>query len=92
MPRFLSKLPASLVTSLVLCLLPSIALAQNSAAAKETTIHGGVLVIISYIALWVLIFGFVAFVLRKQASVIADLAEVEGRLDKYFDALPEKPE
>ena len=23
---------------------------------------------------------------------IADLSEVEGRLDKYFDALPEKPE
>lgn len=91
MPRSLQKILLLTTSSLVL-LLPSLALAQNSAAAKETTIHGGVLVIVAYIVLWVLIFGFMATVLRKQASVISDLAEVEARVDKFFDDLPEKPE
>jgi len=91
MPRSLQKILLITTSSLVL-LLPSLALAQNSAAAKETTIHGGVLVIVAYIVLWVLIFGFMATVLRKQASVISDLAEVEARVDKFFDDLPEKPE
>ena len=91
MPRSLQKILLITTSSLVL-LLPSLALAQNSAAAKETTIHGGVLVIVAYIVLWVLIFGFMATVLRKQASVISDLAEAEARADKFFDDLPEKPE
>ncbi len=79
------KNSAFLATIAVVASHPGVVWAQQeSAAAQETSIHGGTLVLAAYICLWVLIFGFVFFVMRRQRAVQDDLEGLERRLDDLF--------
>ena len=66
-------------------LLPSLAWAQGSIASQERTVTGGTLMLLSYLALWILIFGFVAKVLLAQRSLERDLAGLERRMDQLVE-------
>ena len=61
----------------------SSAMAQGT-AASETTIPGGTLVMITYVALW-LIFGGVLFgAIWRQRKLQRDLDQLEGRIDRLL--------
>lgn len=70
----------SLITALTLTS-PSWAFAQENLAAQEKTVAGGDLMLISYLALWLLIFGFVFTVFRAQRGLQADLEQLQRRID-----------
>ena len=79
------RLARILAPSLLILTLPTLAMAQTeSAAAQETSIHGGVLVLASYIVLWVLVFAFVFYVLRTQRRVHDELDGLERRIERLF--------
>lgn len=87
----LRQLATGALTSLLVCS-PTLALAQESAAAQETTVAGGDLMLASYIGLWVLIFAFVALVLRSQRALQSDVDHLERRLDQLLDdSTPKAP-
>ena len=72
------------VISLLLVCLPATGWAQNL-AAQETTVPGGVLMLAAYIALWLMIVGYLVVLSKRQASVDADLEKLRNRLDALLD-------
>ena len=71
----------------VLTSLPTVLLAQGgelSKAARETTVPGGTLALVSYMALWAMLFGYVVYLARQQAQLDTSLEELEGRIDEVF--------
>lgn len=84
MPHHLLKPLLSLGALTGSVAIPALAMAQNSVAAKETSVHGGVLVIITYLILWGMIFGFVALVMMRQKKAAQELSALEKRLDSLF--------
>lgn len=67
--------------TLLLLLTPAWAFAQENIAAQETTITGGDLMLASYLALWLLIFGFVFTIFRSQRALQSDLDQLQRRID-----------
>lgn len=65
----------------LLLLTPSWAFAQENIAAQETTVAGGDLMLVSYLALWLLIFGFVFTIFRSQRALQSDLDQLQRRID-----------
>ena len=72
----------------LLCLLsglsilsPAWSFAQENTAAQETTVTGGDLMLLSYLALWLLIFGFVFTIFRSQRALQSDLDQLQRRID-----------
>lgn len=56
--------------------------AAPSVAEQERTVPGGVLVIISYLVLWLLLLGFMALVWNRQRQAQQELRELERRMDE----------
>lgn len=56
----------------------------TSLAAQETTVPGGVLLIAAYIALWLLFFAYLAFIMRRQQALNKDLENLERRMDEVL--------
>ncbi|QDG53207.1 CcmD family protein [Persicimonas caeni] len=70
-----------------------VAFAQGGAgslAGQETSIPGGTLALAAYIALWILIFGFLMITMRRQRAIDNELTELERRMDEVFDDLDKK--
>lgn len=71
-------------------LLSAVALAQEpaadalSAAARETSVSGGTLMLVAYMALWLMIFGYLAMIMRRQRALSRDLTALERRMDDIF--------
>jgi len=57
------------------------AFADTSRAAQETTMTGGLTMLIVYLLLLALLFGFFVVVLRKQGDLSGQLDELERRVD-----------
>jgi hypothetical protein len=64
--------------------LPQVASAQPSAAAQETTVAGGVLVLAAYLVLWVCFAAYLFVVFRKQRAVSEELRALQERIDESF--------
>jgi CcmD family protein len=64
---------------------PATALAQQSVAAQETTIPGGALVMVAYMALWVALGAYVVFFLMKLRRLHRDLRDLQDKVDAAFD-------
>ena len=61
------------------------AAARTSAAAQERSIPGGTLVVAAYAVLWLLIFGFVFVIMRRQRALDIELEGLEQRMDEVLD-------
>ncbi|WP_230470397.1 CcmD family protein [Lujinxingia vulgaris] len=55
-----------------------------SLASQDTSVPGGTLLMICYIVLWVMIGGYVFFVMRRQKALAEDLERLESRLDEVL--------
>lgn len=67
----------------------SVAFAQG-AAAQETTIHGGTLVMVAYVTLWVIFGGVLLAVLYRQKVLQRELDELDSRMDALLGAVEEE--
>lgn len=56
----------------------------KSLASQDTSVPGGALLLICYMVLWVMIGGYVFFVMRRQKALADDLERLEGRLDEVL--------
>ncbi len=56
-----------------------------SLAAREASVPGGTLLLAAYLALWLLVFGYLAMIMRRQRALSRDLAALERRMDEVFD-------
>jgi CcmD family protein len=54
----------------------------TSLAAQETTVPGGTLLMIAYIALWLLFSGYLFLIMRRQKALSRDLESLERRIDE----------
>lgn len=54
----------------------------TSVAERERTVPGGVLLIASYMVLWLLLFGFMALVWTRQRQAQQELQDLERRMDE----------
>lgn len=64
---------------------PVSALAQEGArAATETTIHGGTLVMVAYLVLWLMFGAVLMVVLHRQRTLQGELDGLEARIDDVF--------
>ena len=68
-----------------LVLMPSVAWAET-VASSETTVPGGVLMLISYLILWVMIVGYLAVLSKRQQVVEEDVETLRHRMDELFNA------
>ncbi len=92
--RLLMKQGLSGVGLVGLSLLSTAAFAQEPAAqaatetlslaARESSVPGGLLMLIAYLALWLLVFGYLAMIMRRQSALSRDLAALERRMDDTF--------
>lgn len=57
-------------------------LEQTSLASQERTLPGGTLALAAYIVLWVLVFGFIFVVMRRQRALNRELESLEQRMDE----------
>ena len=66
---------------------PAVASAQEqlSEAARETSIPGGQLVIVSYIVLWVALLAYVGYLARQQQSLDREIDELEERIEDSLE-------
>ncbi|MBA2661920.1 MAG: hypothetical protein H0U74_06465 [Bradymonadaceae bacterium] len=55
-----------------------------SPAAREVNVAGGTLMIAAYIALWLLVFGYLAMIMRRQRTLSRDLVALERRMDEVL--------
>lgn len=55
-----------------------------SQAARETSVPGGLLMLVAYLALWLMIFGYLAMIMRRQSALSRDLTALERRMDDAF--------
>ena len=56
----------------------------RSLAEQETSVPGGVLLLIAYILLWVILFVVLLLVMNKQRALAAELEVLEQRLERAF--------
>lgn len=68
------------LVTLFIVLLPASALAQGP-ASQDTQVPGGALMLVSYLVLWALMLGYLAYLARKQAALEDDLEGLRKRLD-----------
>lgn len=73
-----SKLIGVMVS--LFCIVPSMAWAQNK-AAEETTITGGTLAIVAYLALWAMLLIYLAVLSGRQKRLDGEIEGLEKRLD-----------
>ena len=67
----------------MMLMVPSQAFAQTVASAEDS-VPGGTLMLVAYLGLWALIIGFLIVLSRRQASLDADIAILEKRLDELL--------
>ncbi len=67
---------------IILCAVP--AMAQGGAAASETTVPGGVLVMITYVVLWVFFGGVLFAAIWRQRKLQRELDGLEDRIDRLL--------
>lgn len=72
------------LTALVLLTGVSQAAAQTSLAAQETSIPGGVLVLVTYLVLWGLFGGYLFMIMRRQRALQRDLEGLDDRIDEVL--------
>lgn len=72
----------------VMLLWSTTASAQASVAAQETTIHGGTLVMATYIVLWLLFGGYLFAIMRRQRTLQREIEHLDGRLDEVLGEQP----
>lgn len=58
--------------------------AQKGAAGAETTIPGGTLVIVGYMVLWVMLGGYLLFVMWRQRRLTDDIEQLRERIDQAY--------
>jgi len=74
-----------LATMLAVTLSGGFASAQEvSLASQDASVPGGALLLICYMVLWVMIGGYVFFVMRRQKALADDLERLESRLDEVL--------
>jgi len=78
------NVPVFITTLTIMVLARSPAWADNVAAA-EKTVPGGTLMMAAYIALWVMILGYVAVLSRRQNALDDDVEALKKRLDDIFE-------
>lgn len=59
---------------------PAQAFAQGP-ASTDTQVPGGMLMLVSYLALWGLMLGYLAHLARKQATIEDDIEALRKRMD-----------
>jgi hypothetical protein len=69
----------------VVVLVPASAWAQASEAAGETTIPGGTLAVVSYMAFWVMLMGFAGYLGWRQKRLSGELETLEHRFDQLLE-------
>ena len=72
------------ILSFCLACAPAAAFAQST-AAKETTIPGGVLVLITYFAFVAMMIGYMAILHMRQRKLDQDIVALEKRLDELAE-------
>lgn len=72
------------LTALVLLTGGSQAAAQTSLASQETSIPGGVLVLVTYLVLWGLFGGYLFMIMRRQRALQRDLEGLDDRIDEVL--------
>ena len=77
------RITASLFT-LTALLWPAVAFAQSD-ASQETTIPGGVLVLITYFVFVALMMGYIAVLHIRQRKLDQDIEALEKRLDELAE-------
>ncbi len=83
----LSRAGARLLPLLLTLSWPAQALAQTqSLASQERAVTGGDLMLAAYVIFWLLIFGFLAYVLRAQRALSRDMDALQARVARELDA------
>lgn len=57
---------------------------DGSVAQQEATIPGGTLVIVGYVILWVMLGGYLLFVMWRQRRLQDDIDALEERIDEAY--------
>ncbi len=60
--------------------LPGVAFAQG-APSEDVQVPGGALMLVSYLVLWALLLGYLAYLARRQSSIEDDLDTLRKRMD-----------
>jgi len=68
------------VISFFLMALPGLAHAQG-APSQDVQVPGGALMLVSYLFLWALLLGYLAYLARRQSSIEDDLDTLRRRMD-----------
>ncbi|MFU8805365.1 MAG: CcmD family protein [Bradymonadaceae bacterium] len=53
-------------------------------ASQEASVPGGVLLMTAYMILWLLFFGYLIFLMRRQKALTRDLENLERRMDEVL--------
>ena len=57
----------------------------ENVAAKESSVPGGTLMLVSYVALWLLIFGYLALLSRRLKKSEDDFGNLRKELDERLE-------
>ncbi|MEZ4458925.1 MAG: hypothetical protein R3E66_04210 [bacterium] len=66
---------------IVLALLAPATVWAQGPASEDTQVPGGALMLVSYLALWALMLGYLAYLARRQSIIEDDLETLQRRLD-----------
>lgn len=58
---------------------------DRPAAARETSIHGGWLVIVAYLILWLAIMAYIVHLANRQKALTREIETIETRIDQILD-------
>lgn len=58
---------------------------DRPAAARETSIHGGWLVIVAYLILWLAIMAYIVHLANRQKALTREIETLETRIDQILD-------
>jgi hypothetical protein len=61
--------------------------AERPAAARETSIHGGWLVIATYLLLWLAVMVYIVHLANRQKALTREIEAIETRIDQILDGV-----
>lgn len=89
--RFGRSLLATAAVVLTLVSSATAAAGDGGLPAGEATVPGGDLMVAGYLILWVMLGGYLFFVMWRQRRLGDEIEELEQRIDQAFDAVGEEP-